>query len=375
MVLFGGLWSWRRSQNHADDEDNRHERSGDDDVQWDDLNAPSLTGRLDDHTHETLRVCVVYTVSYLGLAVVAYSFIFEQWSVIDSLYFAVSTFTTVGYGDLEPQSQSSQLFTIFFAVYGVIILGIFIGVVGHSISEGRAATTRRWKRNQKRRLLHHLFPDYRPPSLYPPSEGDPLIQQARRHSWWSDNVSLLDDVWNVCKVEAPEILLVMLLALILGLREGWTMTSTFYFCIMSASTTGYGDYVPKTNSDKIYCIFFLPLSVAVFGEVLGRIATLYISRRNRELEYSHLHRTVTLCDLKRMDANNDGMVDREEFLIFLLVALQKVDEEFIDELKAIFVALDRNGNGKLEKDDLVALNERPAWTDLQRRVSQRAIVE
>lgn len=383
MVLFGGLWSWRHSQNDDyservddDDDDDRHHAQwrttnnhNNGAVRWDDLNAPSLTGRLDDHTRETLRMCVVYTVSYLGLAVVAYSYIFEHWSVIDSLYFAVSTFTTVGYGDVEPKSESSQLFTIVFAVYGVIILGIFIGVVGHSIAEKRAAATHRWKRSQKRRLLHSLFPEYRPPSY--PSERDPLVQ--RRHSWWSDHASLLDDVWKVCKVEAPEILLVMLLALILGLREGWSMTSTFYFCIMSASTTGYGDYVPKTNADKIYCIFFLPLSVAVFGEVLGRIATLYITQRNRELEYSHLHRTVTLCDLKNMDANGDGMVDREEFIIFLLVALQKVDQELIDELKAIFAALDRNGNGKLEKDDLVALNERPTWTDLQRRVSRRNI--
>jgi hypothetical protein len=174
-------------------------------------------------------------------------------------------------------------------------------------------------------------------------------------------------------VEAPEILLVMLLALILGLREGWSYTSTFYFCIMSASTTGYGDYVPKTAADKIYCIFFLPLSVAVFGEVLGRIATLYITRRTRYLQYHHLQRTVTLCDLRNMDTNHDGTVDREEFLVFMLVALQKVDQESIDELKAIFEALDTNGNGKLEKEDLVALNERPTWHDLQQRVSKRNI--
>ena len=209
MVLFGGLWSWRHSQSYdySVAEDGQWQSSCTMAkqqcmcVQWDDLHAPSLTGRLDDHTRETLRMCVIYTVSYLGLAVVAYSFVFEQWSVIDSLYFAVSTFTTVGYGDLEPQSQSSQLFTIFFAVYGVIILGIFIGVVGHGISEGRAATTHRWKRNQKRRLLHSLFPEYRPPSYYP-SERDSLLQQRqRRYSWWSDHVSLLEDVWNVVKVE------------------------------------------------------------------------------------------------------------------------------------------------------------------------------
>jgi len=290
--------------------------------------------------------------------------------VIDSLYFAVSTFTTVGYGDEAPSTQESQLFTIFFAVYGVIILGIFIGIVGHSLSEGRQATVARWKRSQKRRLLRTLFPDRQPQSA-PSTERNPLLRKSS--SWWSDHVSLLDDIWCVCKTEAPEILFVMLLAYILGVREGWSWTSTAYFCIMSASTTGYGDYAPKTQADKVYCLFFLPLSVAVFGEVLGRIATLYITRRTRHAENEHLRKIVTLCDLKQMDANNDGHVDREEFMLFMLVALQRVDQEAIDELKTIFHALDANGNGKLEKDDLVALNERPMWHELQRRVRKQSI--
>lgn len=41
----------------------------------------------------------LYCVIYIALSVGAYSFLFEKWSIIDSIYFAVTTFTTIGYGD------------------------------------------------------------------------------------------------------------------------------------------------------------------------------------------------------------------------------------------------------------------------------------
>jgi Ca2+-binding EF-hand superfamily protein len=41
----------------------------------------------------------------------------------------------------------------------------------------------------------------------------------------------------------------------------------------------------------------------------------------------------------------------------MLVALQRVDQSAIDELRDIFYALDRNGNGMLEKDDLVEITQ------------------
>jgi Ca2+-binding EF-hand superfamily protein len=59
-----------------------------------------------------------------------------------------------------------------------------------------------------------------------------------------------------------------------------------------------------------------------------------------------------------MNANDDGMVDMEEFITCMLVALQKVGKESIDDLTAIFRSLDTNGNGMLEKDDLVELAQK-----------------
>ena len=47
---------------------------------------------------------------------------FEDWSIIESLYFSVVTLTTVGYGDLTPTTDGTQLFTIFYILTGFGVL-------------------------------------------------------------------------------------------------------------------------------------------------------------------------------------------------------------------------------------------------------------
>ena len=322
-----------------------------------DHDSPSMSADYDDGSLDVLHICALYALTYVAIAIVAYSFVFEKWSIVDSVYFAVSTFTTVGYGDLEPSTVPGMLFTIVFAVYGVIILGIFIGIFGHYLSEGQAKAVKIMKRKRHKRIISVLLTEQ--------TERQRKKEVQRiKDTFFSDHHSLLKDIIRVIKREAPEILFVMLLALILGIREGWSLTSTLYFCVMSASTTGFGDYTPRNEIDKVYCIFFLPLAVAVFGEVLGRIANVYIQRKARLREQAFLRRSITMCDLRRMDANQDGSVDMEEFLCFMLVALQKVDKETIQDLKDAFYSLDRNRNGQIDKEDLVDFTQTDGWNEL-----------
>ena len=50
----------------------------------------------------SIRSCLLVIIAYLALSIAAYSFVFEpSWTIIDSCYFAVTTFTTTGYGDLK----------------------------------------------------------------------------------------------------------------------------------------------------------------------------------------------------------------------------------------------------------------------------------
>jgi voltage-gated potassium channel len=51
---------------------------------------------------------------------------FEDWTIVEALYFSVVTLTTVGFGDLSPTSAGTQIFTIFYILTGI---GVFVALL------------------------------------------------------------------------------------------------------------------------------------------------------------------------------------------------------------------------------------------------------
>jgi voltage-gated potassium channel len=47
---------------------------------------------------------------------------FEDWTVIEALYFSVVTLTTVGYGDFSPTHPGTQIFTVIYILTGFGVL-------------------------------------------------------------------------------------------------------------------------------------------------------------------------------------------------------------------------------------------------------------
>ena len=51
-------------------------------------------------------------------------------SRLDAAWWAVSTITTVGYGDMVPVTDAGKIVAIFFMIFGLAILAIFLSSVG-----------------------------------------------------------------------------------------------------------------------------------------------------------------------------------------------------------------------------------------------------
>lgn len=72
----------------------------------------------------------------LAIDAVVYHYV-EGWSWLDSIYFSIITLTTIGYGDLSPQTVWGKVFTMVYILVGVgLILG-FVNTVYRHYAENR----------------------------------------------------------------------------------------------------------------------------------------------------------------------------------------------------------------------------------------------
>ncbi|MEZ2229760.1 MAG: potassium channel family protein [Microcoleus sp.] len=54
--------------------------------------------------------------------------------IIQSIYFSVVTITTLGYGDITPQNSYAQLLAASEAIFGVVVIGLFLNSLSHNLS-------------------------------------------------------------------------------------------------------------------------------------------------------------------------------------------------------------------------------------------------
>ena len=102
-------------------------QNGKESLHWSDLVNDSYEFRLQE--------CFIIFVALLAVGVIGYSFLFERWSIVDSLYFTVVMLTTTGYGDITPTTAGGKIFASLFALAGIVLLGLVLGVVGSNLVE------------------------------------------------------------------------------------------------------------------------------------------------------------------------------------------------------------------------------------------------
>ena len=71
------------------------------------------------------RVAAAAALVLIGVATVVYR-LGEGWSWVDAFYFSTVAVTTVGFGDLAPTKDGTKLFTVFYILAGISLIGVVL---------------------------------------------------------------------------------------------------------------------------------------------------------------------------------------------------------------------------------------------------------
>ncbi|XP_051249529.1 potassium channel subfamily K member 17-like [Dicentrarchus labrax] len=158
---------------------------------------------------------VVYDASKAGLSLKGNYTTDGFWKFTSSSVFAATVVTTIGYGNMSPSSTAGQIFCVFFALFGIPLnlvvlnrVGKYMLVIERNISDFIEGKT---GRRTCTRFFVHL-------------------------------VSYLSGA----------VLFFVVPMIVFQQHEGWTYSQAIYFCFITLSTIGFGDFVADNNPDREY---------------------------------------------------------------------------------------------------------------------------
>jgi len=164
----------------------------------------------------------------------------EQWTMLGSVFYLTHLSTTVGYGSSHPQTPAGQLATIFFALFGIPVMGYTLAQVARLELQGVVSIL----------------------------EGccDIKLSGTRRQ---------MMVLWCL--------LMIFLFggAYIFTLMESWSYRESLYFCFVTLSTVGFGDYLPSSPESKVFSIFYMLFGLGVCMLIIAVLTGLVAESHDR----------------------------------------------------------------------------------------------
>lgn len=280
--------------------------------------------------HPSFRLVALLLVIYLGVGTLCFYLAEHQVKgkktsrVLDAVYFCVVTMTTLGYGDLVPNSVFTKLLACAFVFSGMALVGLVLSKAADYLVE----------------------------------KQEYLLVRALHMNQQVGETDILKEVEsNKVKYKCVTILILLMVLIFSGTIflvkvEKMSIVDAFYCVCCTITTLGFGDVSFSTLPGRAFAVFWILTSTLCLAQFFLYIAELTTERRRKSLVKLVLTRRLTNVDLEAADFNDDGNVDACEFIIYKLKEMGKITQEDISLVMKEFEKLDFDRTGTLSTIDV-----------------------
>jgi len=107
------------------------------------------------------RLPLILTVLIMLIGTMGYMII-DNFPLMDAIYQTGITFTTVGFGEIQPISDIGRIFTITLIIFGFVVFSIAVGIIAEVVKKGEFQKTAKERKMlyEIARLKHHFVVCY-----------------------------------------------------------------------------------------------------------------------------------------------------------------------------------------------------------------------
>ncbi|XP_027064073.1 two-pore potassium channel 1 isoform X2 [Coffea arabica] len=280
--------------------------------------------------HPSIRKVAIFLFLYLAVGAFCFYIVRHQIAgertdgVLDSVYFCIVTMTTVGYGDLVPNSVATKLLACVFVFSGMALVGLMLSRGADYLVE-------------KQEVLLVKALNLRP-KVGPTETTEEIETQKVSYKCATVFIFLL--------------VLIVVGTAFLTIVEKLDIVDAFYCVCSTITTLGYGDKSFSTKAGRIFAIFWILMSTLCLAQFFLYIAELNTEKRRKELVRWVLTKPMTNVDLEAADLDDNGIVGAAEFVIYKLKEMGKISQEDISVVLEEFEYLDVDQSGTLSTSDI-----------------------
>ncbi|ESN94959.1 hypothetical protein HELRODRAFT_102762 [Helobdella robusta] len=224
----------------------------------------------------------------------------SDWSFSGSLLFCVTVFTTVGYGNITPQTFYGRLVCIIYALVGTPLMLVFLANIGSIMADVFRFV---YVRVCCCGCLRHRIGS---------NPGD--IAKLKNEEEYSED----DDEHISVPITVTMAMItgyIFMGALLFSSWENWSMLQSAYYCFITIATIGFGDVVPGVASMNDTSGQFIMVGAALYLVFGMAIMSMAFNLIQEEMIGKVVWITEKLGLSKQQECENDGPTDQSTAII------------------------------------------------------------